>query len=117
MILRFSYPLSKLNEKSKKRVEKNPLFKKITDSVNWYKERKEKTHKVLSLDAYLKEKKLIKEQSEKFEVKDGDPNVIVESAKKLKKKEDKERFKEFSEQLQKDPYIGETLAILGDITS
>ena len=39
------------------------------------------------------------------------------SFEKLKKKEDKERFKEFSEGLQKDPYIEETLDILNDILS
>ncbi len=114
---KYSYDISKLKKKSEKRISKNQNFSKITDSVKWYKSRKEQSEKKIDLNNFLAERKKLKNEAKKFEIKDPNKGLLVQETDKLKRKEDRERFKEFSEGLQKDPYIVESINILNDILS
>lgn len=114
---KFKYNKSKLNKLSSERVAKNEKFKKLNESVEWYKKRKEDTFRKINLSSYLKEKEEVKKETEAFEIKEISKVISIIDPKDSKKKEDKERFKEFSEELGKDPYIEETINILDDILS
>ncbi|MAX67547.1 MAG: carboxy terminal-processing peptidase [Bacteriovoracaceae bacterium] len=109
------YNISKLKVNSEKRVKKDKRFQKIVKSVNWSKERKNDSKRTITLkamDAYRKE---AREVSEKYKLDDINENVLVKSTQKLKTDVDKDNFKEFKEELQKDPVIEETLFIFNDI--
>ena len=109
------YDIESLAVKSDERVKKNKRFEKITKSVEWSKERKENSKRSLRLadmEAYRKE---AREVSEKYKMDDQNEAVIVDSIKPLKTEVEKESFKEFREELQKDPVVEETLNIFSDM--
>ncbi len=109
------YDLSKLEKMSEKRVAKNDKFKKIEESVKWSKDRKEQTKRSINLkemDAFRTE---AREIDDKFEIDELDKDIIVTNVNKVKNDVDKEYFKEFQEELQKDPVIEETLYIFNDM--
>ncbi len=114
---KYSYDIDKLKKNSEKRVSKNEKFSKITKSVNWYKNRKEQTKKDIDLDSFLADRKKLKDEAKEYEITKAQESLIVQETDKIKRKEDKERFKEFTEGLQKDPYITESINILNDILS
>ena len=108
------YDIKDLTAKSKARVAKSPKFKKVNDSVAWYKKRKDETIRPLNKVAMLKYRDEAKDVTEKFKDEDLNKSIKVMKMKKLVNDDAKERFKEFSEGLQKDPVITETLNIIND---
>lgn len=113
-----AYNKKKLAAKSKERVENSHRFKKIFESIDWYKERKDQTIKSLNLEKFVADRDLIEKKSKEFETTpDADHTLAVESLVKEKQEEDKERFAKFSESLQKDPYVEESISILEDMIS
>lgn len=112
----FSFDKKKLSSNSSERVKKSPRFKKIYDSIDWYKVRKDETLKSLKFESYLAERDLILKKSKEFEeLPEANKSVVVESLIKEKKEEDKERFIKLEETIQKDPFIDESINILDDM--
>ena len=110
-----SYDLDKLVAKSQERVKASVPFQKINKSVEWSKERKDDTLRTLNLaemDKFREEARVV---SEKYKVDEINEKIVVESVNPLKREMDKESFKEFKEELQKDPTIEETLFIFNDM--
>lgn len=114
---KFKYPIKKLKTKSALRVSKNPKFAKVNKAIEWFKKRKDQTVRKLNIDNYLSLRKTLREKSEELKIEKVNKDIMVKSGKKLKNDADKERFDEFKESLQKDPYIEETINILKDILS
>ena len=110
------FDISKLKKLSEKRVEKNEKFKKILESVKWSKDRKEQTKRSINLKDMAAFRKEARDLDDKFEIEEVDKDVIVTNVNKAKTDVDKEYFKEFQEELQKDPVIEETLYIFHDMT-
>jgi carboxyl-terminal processing protease len=111
----YSYKVDELKKKSSKRIKKNKKFKKITDSNNWYKKRKEQTVKKLTLKSFVEERKELKAEIEKQKIEDEYKLLNVISLDKHKTKEDKESFAEYQKELRKDPVVEESMNILHDI--
>ncbi len=110
-----SYDINKLKSKSAKRVKKNDGFQKIIKSVNWSKKRKEQSKRSINITKMEKSRKEAREVSEKYEVDKINDNLIIVGTKPAKNDIEKESFKEFKEELQKDPVIEETLFIFNDM--
>lgn len=109
------YDLGKLNKMSRARVSKSENFKKINDSVAWYKKRKEDTVKNISYDSFVKEREEIKKSTDLLKLDDVIKGINIKSIDKTLSAVDKDKFKDFSETLQKDPYMKETILILEDM--
>ena len=107
--------LPKLKSASDKRVAKSEKFQKIIKSVAWSKERKDQTKRSIKLDEMKKFRKEAHEMSDKFEIDEIDEKILVTAVDKAKNDVEKESFKEFKEELQKDPVIEETLYIFSDL--
>lgn len=112
-----SYNIEKLKKNSEKRVKENEKFQKIIKSVEWSNERKDKSKRLITMENIEKFRAENRKMSEKYKVDSVNEDIIVESTNKLKDENDKERFKEFKEELQKDPAIEETLYIIQDMLS
>jgi len=110
-----TFDISDLKKKSEKRVEKNDLFKKVLEGVNFYKERKENTERSLNIDDMIAFKKETKEKSEEFKNDKEIGDIEVETFFKKRDEVEKERSKEFEKTLKKDPVIEETLYIIKDM--
>ena len=104
-----------LTKSSNKRVAQNKKFRKITESVNWYKAKKEDSVRKLSLKEFKKNKTLLKQKSEEFEIKVINKDLSFTSTEELKRDIDKEKYDEVKENLAKDPYVEETINILNDM--
>jgi carboxyl-terminal processing protease len=112
----FSVDKNKLADNSSDRVKKSPRFKKIFDSIDWYKTRKDDTSKSLDMAKFLADRDLILKKSKEFEeLPEANKSVVVQSLVKEKKDEEIERFKKLEETLQKDPFIDESISILDDM--
>lgn len=109
------YNIQKLKLDSEKRVQKSPIFKKVLSSVEWFKKRKDQTKRALNKKEMLNFRKDSLAKTESFKIEDIDKNLSVQKLKELKTEEEKERFKEFEEGLQKDFVLGETLNIFNDL--
>lgn len=109
------YELADLKKASRQRVGKSSSFSKMRESAEWYKKRKEKTKKEVSLKAFVKERDEIQKQTDYFKLDKENSALKVLSLKKKMSKLDKEKFEEFSSTLRKDPYIEESLHILEDM--
>jgi carboxyl-terminal processing protease len=109
--------LEGLKKASQIRVAKSDKFKMIEDSVTFYKKKKDETVRTLTLESYLKERKELNDKVDLYKDKKINEVLLVTSIKPLKKEEDKEKFKDFQEGLQKDPDIEETMFILKDLLS
>lgn len=109
------YNINKLKAQSVKRVSKNGPFQKIIASVNWSKQRKDQSLRKIGLKQMGTYRKEARDMSEKFKVDEINPKLTVTGTRKNKTDLEKESFKEFKEQLQKDPVIEETLFILRDM--
>lgn len=104
-----------LKRKSEARVKKSEKFGKIVESVKWSKKRRENTERSLQLEEMANYRKETRETSKKFEIEGLNEKIKVSSLKDLKSEAEKDRFKEFQEELQKDPVIEETLYIFSDM--
>lgn len=107
--------IGKLRSASEKRVKENKFFKKITDSVKFYTQRKEDTVRSLNIDEMIAFKKETKEKAEEFKIKEEIGTFSVESDFKKRDEVEQERAKEFEEGLAKDPVLEETLNIMTDM--
>ncbi len=125
----FSYNLNGLIKASKKRVAKSDEFKKIIDSVNYLRKRKDDTLVSLNLKKVLKEDEESKKMTDSFKIEKENKKIVVSHfeeslmAHEKVEKADLKRWKKDFEQrkedwvktLTKDPMIGETLFIMNDI--
>lgn len=109
------YNINKLKAKSVHRVAKNESFQKIIASVNWSKARKDQSERDIGIAEMEKFRVEAKETAEKFKVDKINTNISVVNTKKPKSELEKESFKEFKEELQKDPVIEESLHIFNDM--
>ena len=112
-----TFRVDKLIKSSEKRVKKNKKFKKIEESVAFYKERKEQTERSLLLEDMIKFKKEAKDKAEEFKLDDEIDSIQVETFMKERDEVEKERAEEFKKTLRKDPVIEETLYIFKDMMS
>lgn len=111
----FKYDLKKLKKNSAERVAKVDGFKKIQESVKYYGERKDQTSRILNIDKAIEERKELKQKFEEFKNDTINEKVAVTTKENLTDEAAKERWKDFSEGLQKDPVIEESLFIMQDI--
>lgn len=111
----YSYDIKSLTKKSSKRVSKSKKFKKIEDSVKWYKKRKDNSERVVTLNEIIKYKDEAFKKSEEFKIKELNKDLVITSSQKVRDDVEKENLKEFTEKLQKDPVIEEVMYIFKDI--
>lgn len=112
------YDIKKLRAKSEERVKKNEKFKHLTDSINWYKEQKEKTKRSLVAKDFENDRKMIREMADSFKKEEENKNLTVKDiAPNAKDKAHEEKFEEFAKTLKKDPIIEESVQILNDMIS
>jgi carboxyl-terminal processing protease len=111
------YNTKSLQAASKKRVAKNEKFKKIEDSVKYFKKRREETTQIVSLKKVLSEREDYRKMSKKFENDEVIKDLEISLMQKPKDDVQKESFEEFKETLRKDPYIEEAMFIMKDMLS
>lgn len=116
------FKIDALKKNSAKRVKESKLFKQITESVNWSKERKEQTERSLTLADMKKFRDEAQEVGDKYDklIEEAHGEKVVEdlsvsSLTKLKTKAAKESFEEVEEGLQKDPVIEEAINVVQDM--
>lgn len=109
------YNLDEIIEKSEKRVKKSDSFKLISDSVKWYKERRENSERSLKLKSMEKFRDEAFKKSEEFKNEKMNKDIKVSLFKKARDEADKEAQTEFVERLQKDPVIDEVMHIFNDV--
>ena len=107
--------LGTLKKKSRERVNKSSEFDKIQKSVAWYKKRKKDTIKSISYKDFVNEREEIKKSTDIFKLDDLIAGINVESINKKMSDVDKDKFKDFADNLKKDPYTKETILILEDM--
>ena len=112
---KYQYNLKMLKENSSKRVEKSKRFKKISDSVEWFNDRKEKSERVLSLNAMIKDREEVNKKNEEFKNDEEIQELKVTSFIKVTDDVTKEKKEEFEKTLRKDPVLEETMYIFNDI--
>lgn len=112
---KFSYNFKDLKKKSEKRVAKSKKFKKISDSVEWFKDRKEKSKRTISLKAMISDREDVNKKNEEFKNDDEIKSLKVSSFIKAKDEVSKEKKEEFEKTLRKDPVLEETMFIFDDI--
>ena len=112
-----SFNVDKLKRKSEQRVKKSEKFKKIVESVQWSKERRENTERSLLYTKMEEYRKETREFGEKHETDQVDENIKVTSIDKLSTDVEKASFDDFKKELQKDPVIEEALHIFSDMLS
>lgn len=103
-----------LNENSNKRIKTNPRFAKMMERMTLAKEKKDKTFRSLNIDEYTKDMEQIKKTQDDDkdypEIKGLSIKTLVSGA-----KVNKDKIAEYEKGLKKDPYIEETLNIIGDV--
>jgi len=110
--------LAKIKENSKARVAKNADFAEIEKEAKESKIRQEKTKVMVDLDDIRQEKEKLKEMAKKDKGVTGHgASMGLDSDNSTEEKTKEELHKEFLERLAKDPYVQESLAILGDMES
>ena len=126
---KFSYDIPLLKKKSAKRVKRNKNFQKVEQGMNYLLNAKEDTLVSLNLKKVLQKDEQIKKKAASFKIEEEDKNIIVSNFEeslmaheKIDKSEIKrwkqsfeQRKKEWVKSLTKDPMIGETLFIMGDM--
>lgn len=111
----FAIDTQKLAEKSNSRTKISDKFKKIFESIDWYKMRKEQTEKSLLVSNFLADRELVRKKSKELEEQKADLDLQVLPIENKKAEDEKERFQRLAEGLQKDPYIDESVNILNDM--
>lgn len=109
------FDVSELKDKSEDRVKKSKKFKKILDSNDFYSKRKDETERTINLEGMSKFRTEAREYAKKFKIEEINEKIVVSPLAKAKDEADKERQKEFSDTLRKDPVIEETLMIFNDV--
>jgi carboxyl-terminal processing protease len=110
-----NFDLELLQEKSRQRVATDPLFDKIREDVERARIRTENTRQTLNIDEYRKQRleaKMLEEEG------GGAPHAFGRgSSSRNPNMSAEERQQEWIEQIQKDAYAREAMAVLGDILS
>ena len=112
--------LPTLKRESQERVKNNKKFQNIVQSVTLLKNLRDDTQVKISLKGARKRRADRRKDRERLKFDEVNESVVVSNVnvnRKLADKERKERIKEWSDGLQKDPYIEETLEILEDMSS
>lgn len=113
--------ISKLRSNSEKRIEENPTFQKILANARRVEQQREHTSYPLELEAYKEMRETRQEQSDEF---DGVMDqVVLENLRNLDEdlpaieadESKKARNDEWLENVSKDIYIKETIAIMQDM--
>jgi carboxyl-terminal processing protease len=112
---KYSYNISKLAKNSKARVKKSKKFQLINQSVEWLKERKEKSERTLNLDAMIADRELVQKKNDEFKDEKEFESMKVTTFIKVKDDVTKEKKEEFEKTLRKDPVLEETMHIFNDI--
>jgi carboxyl-terminal processing protease len=105
----------KLISQSQTRVKKDVRFQRIAETISWYDQRRKLTSKDLTMDAFLKERKEVKERADSLEKEEESKNVSVKSLDSIKDKVAQEKFDEFQKTLKIDPVIEESMNIIKDM--
>lgn len=114
--LKPKYDIKKLRAASQERVKKNEKFKHLNDSINWYKQQKEKSKRSLVAADFEKERKTIREMADVFKKEEENKNLMVKDlSPNAKDKAQQEKFEEFSKTLRKDAVIEESMMIMQDM--
>lgn len=110
------YDVKKLRAASQDRVKKSEKFKHLIDSINWYKQQKEKSRRSLVEADFDKERKTIREMVDVFKKEEENKNLMVKDlSPNAKEKAQTEKFEEFSKTLRKDAVIEESMMIMSDM--
>lgn len=110
------YDVKKLRAASQDRVKKSEKFKHLIDSINWYKQQKEKSRRSLVEADFDKERKTIREMVDVFKKEEENKNLMVKDlSPNAKEKAQMEKFEEFSKTLRKDAVIEESMMIMSDM--
>ena len=112
--------LKDLKNKSKERVSKNKKFQNIVKSVPLIEKKREDKKIPISLSAMRERRGRERKDRERFKFDEVDQDIVISNVsldQKLLSKDQKERKEEWIEGLKKDPYIGETLNILNDLSA
>jgi carboxyl-terminal processing protease len=115
--------LDQLKAKSAARVQSSEAFQKVLEQARFTKENSDKTEYPLSLEKFRAERKMIEEESDKFEdmfttiaglkvrnLEVDVPNIKIDESREAMNKE-------WLEEIQKDIYIEEVLQIMKDMSS
>jgi carboxyl-terminal processing protease len=109
------YNLKDIVRSSNKRVKKSKAFNQITESVSWYKERRDKSERTLNVKQMAQFRDEAFKKSEEFKNSVINKDIKISMLKKTRDTVDKEAQTEFKESLQKDPVIDEVLHIFKDV--
>ena len=109
------YVLKDIVKKSNKRVKKSKPFKQITESVAWYKERRDKSDRSLNVKKMAQFRDEAFKKAEEFKNENINKDIKISMFKKARDDVDKEAQTEFTERLQKDPVIDEVMHIFKDV--
>jgi len=126
---KFAYQLPILKTRSGKRVGKSDRFRKITESVDYLKKRKDDTKVSLNLKEVLSQDEANKKITEKLKNEEESKDIVVsnfeesllahskvqESDKKRWMKDFEKKKKDWVKSLTVDPMIEETLFIMDDV--
>lgn len=110
--------IDSLKKKSALRISKNEKFQNIQKTVDQLLARKNDTKIILSLKNFRDRRKKNREEADKYKFDEVNKDIIVSKVsldKKLMSETQKERQKEWVDGLMSDPYIEETLNIMGDL--
>jgi carboxyl-terminal processing protease len=107
--------IKKLKTASVERVKTNPKFQHLKESIDWYKEQKNKTKRSLVASDFERERKEIREKTEIFKKEDENKNLVVKDLSGKQDKASQEKFEEFAKSLKKDAVIEESIMILNDM--
>jgi carboxyl-terminal processing protease len=114
--LNSSLDIKKLRLASESRVRNNKKFQHVVESINWYKNQKEKTNRSLMALDFEKERKSLREMAELFKKEEENKNLLVKDiSSNAKDKAQTEKFEDFSMNLKKDAVIEESMFIMNDM--
>ena len=111
-----------LVEKSRERVQKNPAFKALEEYTANVKQRQDETLQSLRLDAVMAQQKQIREERDAFlKVWEKPSGLVVKPSREIEQKDsqqlfeiEKERQKEWFDQIEKDLLLEEAVEVLMD---
>jgi carboxyl-terminal processing protease len=109
------FDLKKLRASSSERVKVNPKFQHLKESIDWYKEQKNRTKRSLVVADFEKERKEIREKTDVFKKEDENKNLMVKDLSGKQDKASQEKFEEFAKSLRKDAVIEESIMIMNDM--
>ena len=110
----YTFDMQELQRKSQERVRQSEKFQKITQEAQWLKAKRENTEYTVSLRSERLRLKDEQETMTQFKSNSIDPNLIISHA-SVDENLSPEYGQNWKERLQKDPQLGEAMAILNDL--